>query len=134
MGCQCSKLIPCCWNSQFKAAVLEAPDIGGLIICPFFGVWCFVLMEKRIISDACGLLPLLQIMRRRARLITCLHFVNSHLSNLKMRHLVLQWSTLCLSMERRLQMLFIKGNWKIRGELLLSASIGWPGLMLGSFW
>ncbi|KAF5733045.1 serine/threonine-protein kinase [Tripterygium wilfordii] len=26
MGCQCSKLTPCCWNSQFKAAVLEAPD------------------------------------------------------------------------------------------------------------
>lgn len=29
MGCQCSKLIPCCWNSQFKAAVLEAPDIDN---------------------------------------------------------------------------------------------------------
>ncbi|ONI23054.1 hypothetical protein PRUPE_2G167300 [Prunus persica] len=29
MGCQFSKLIPCCWNSQFKAAVLEAPDIDN---------------------------------------------------------------------------------------------------------
>lgn len=27
MGCQCSKLNPCCWDSQFKAAVLEVPDI-----------------------------------------------------------------------------------------------------------
>ncbi|KAL5565647.1 hypothetical protein UlMin_028811 [Ulmus minor] len=27
MGCRCSKLNPCCWDSQFKAAVLEAPDI-----------------------------------------------------------------------------------------------------------
>ncbi|MBA0863134.1 hypothetical protein Goshw_017154 [Gossypium schwendimanii] len=27
MGCQGSKLMPCCWDSQFKAAVLEAPDI-----------------------------------------------------------------------------------------------------------
>ncbi|OMP00457.1 hypothetical protein COLO4_12696 [Corchorus olitorius] len=27
MGCQCSKLTPCCWDSQFKAAVLEAPDV-----------------------------------------------------------------------------------------------------------
>ncbi|KAM6584826.1 hypothetical protein CsatB_011828 [Cannabis sativa] len=27
MGCKCSKLSPCCWNSQFKAAVLEAPDV-----------------------------------------------------------------------------------------------------------
>ncbi|KAA3462254.1 putative serine/threonine-protein kinase [Gossypium australe] len=27
MGCQVSKLMPCCWDSQFKAAVLEAPDI-----------------------------------------------------------------------------------------------------------
>lgn len=29
MGCQCSKLNPCCWDSQFKAAVLEAPDINN---------------------------------------------------------------------------------------------------------
>lgn len=29
MGCQCSKLNPCCWDSQFKAAVLEAPDISN---------------------------------------------------------------------------------------------------------
>ncbi|XP_034204348.1 serine/threonine-protein kinase BSK3-like isoform X3 [Prunus dulcis] len=29
MGCQFSKLKPCCWNSQFKAAVLEAPDIDN---------------------------------------------------------------------------------------------------------
>ncbi|KAE8723303.1 putative serine/threonine-protein kinase [Hibiscus syriacus] len=27
MGCQCSKLMPCCWDSQFQAAVLEAPDV-----------------------------------------------------------------------------------------------------------
>ncbi|KAM1945747.1 hypothetical protein ACFX13_000696 [Malus domestica] len=27
VGGQCSKLIPCCLNSQMKAAVLEAPDI-----------------------------------------------------------------------------------------------------------
>ncbi|KAF5731722.1 serine/threonine-protein kinase [Tripterygium wilfordii] len=27
MGCQCSKLTPCCWDSQFKAAVLEVPDV-----------------------------------------------------------------------------------------------------------
>ncbi|XWS35779.1 hypothetical protein CRYUN_Cryun20dG0025000 [Craigia yunnanensis] len=27
MGCQCSKLTPCCWDSQFKAAVLDAPDV-----------------------------------------------------------------------------------------------------------
>ncbi|KAK8718333.1 hypothetical protein V6N13_045570 [Hibiscus sabdariffa] len=26
MGCQCSKLAPCCLDSQFKAVVLEAPD------------------------------------------------------------------------------------------------------------
>ncbi|XP_048422030.1 serine/threonine-protein kinase BSK7-like isoform X1 [Pyrus x bretschneideri] len=73
-------------------------------------------------------------MRRRVRLITYLHFVNSHLSNLKMQHLVLPWSTLCLSKERRLQILFIKGNLKIRRELLLSASIGWPGPMLSNLW
>lgn len=29
MGCRCSKLNPCCWDSQFKAAVLEAPDISN---------------------------------------------------------------------------------------------------------
>ncbi|GKU96867.1 hypothetical protein SLEP1_g10050 [Rubroshorea leprosula] len=27
MGCQCSKLPACCWNSQFNAAVLEVPDV-----------------------------------------------------------------------------------------------------------
>ncbi|XP_044494762.1 serine/threonine-protein kinase BSK3-like [Mangifera indica] len=27
MGVQCSKLTLCCWNSQFKASVLEAPDV-----------------------------------------------------------------------------------------------------------
>ncbi|GKU88175.1 hypothetical protein SLEP1_g2470 [Rubroshorea leprosula] len=27
MGCRCSKLTPCCWGSQFKAAVLEGPEI-----------------------------------------------------------------------------------------------------------
>ncbi|XP_062155537.1 serine/threonine-protein kinase BSK3-like [Alnus glutinosa] len=27
MGCQSSTLMPCCWNSQVKASVLEAPDI-----------------------------------------------------------------------------------------------------------
>ncbi|KAJ0111378.1 hypothetical protein Patl1_00428 [Pistacia atlantica] len=27
MGVQCSKLTVCCWNSQFKASVLEAPDV-----------------------------------------------------------------------------------------------------------
>ncbi|KAE8703688.1 putative serine/threonine-protein kinase [Hibiscus syriacus] len=31
MGCQCSKLTPCCWDSQFKAAVLEAPDVENEI-------------------------------------------------------------------------------------------------------
>ncbi|XP_048422020.1 serine/threonine-protein kinase BSK3 isoform X2 [Pyrus x bretschneideri] len=29
MGGQCFKLIPCCWNSQMKAAVLETPDIDN---------------------------------------------------------------------------------------------------------
>ncbi|XP_043720264.1 serine/threonine-protein kinase BSK3-like isoform X2 [Telopea speciosissima] len=27
MGCQCSKYTPCCWGSQSKGSVLEAPDI-----------------------------------------------------------------------------------------------------------
>ncbi|KAH9787908.1 serine/threonine-protein kinase BSK3 [Citrus sinensis] len=27
MGIQCSKFTACCWNSQFKATVLEAPDV-----------------------------------------------------------------------------------------------------------
>lgn len=40
MGAQCAKLAPCCWNSQVKAAVLEAPNIGGVklnivLICLF---------------------------------------------------------------------------------------------------
>ncbi|KAL6323190.1 hypothetical protein AAG906_027470 [Vitis piasezkii] len=29
MGCQCSKLAPCCWDSQFKGSVLEAPDVDA---------------------------------------------------------------------------------------------------------
>ena len=29
MGCQCSKLAPCCWDSQFKGSVLEAPDVDN---------------------------------------------------------------------------------------------------------
>ncbi|XP_042483743.1 serine/threonine-protein kinase BSK3-like isoform X2 [Macadamia integrifolia] len=29
MGCQCSKFTPCCWGSQFKGSVLEAPEIGS---------------------------------------------------------------------------------------------------------
>ncbi|KAM7261085.1 hypothetical protein ACFE04_026560 [Oxalis oulophora] len=29
MGCQCSTLVPCCWNSQFNSAVLEAPNIDN---------------------------------------------------------------------------------------------------------
>ncbi|KAK3008023.1 hypothetical protein RJ639_014490 [Escallonia herrerae] len=29
MGCQCSKLVPCCLDSQNKASVLEAPDIDN---------------------------------------------------------------------------------------------------------
>lgn len=29
MGVQWSKLVPCCWNSQFKTSVLEAPDVGN---------------------------------------------------------------------------------------------------------
>ncbi|KAJ4953286.1 hypothetical protein NE237_030118 [Protea cynaroides] len=28
MGCHCSKLTPCCWGSQYKGSVLEAPDIA----------------------------------------------------------------------------------------------------------
>eukprot|EP00262_Sarcandra_glabra_P005822 TRINITY_DN1768_c0_g1_i1.p1 TRINITY_DN1768_c0_g1~~TRINITY_DN1768_c0_g1_i1.p1 ORF type:complete len:496 (+),score=92.92 TRINITY_DN1768_c0_g1_i1:495-1982(+) len=27
MGCSCSKFTPCCWDSQFKGSVLEAPDV-----------------------------------------------------------------------------------------------------------
>ncbi|KAI4328780.1 hypothetical protein L6164_021110 [Bauhinia variegata] len=27
MGIQCSRLVPCCWNSQVKASVLEVPDV-----------------------------------------------------------------------------------------------------------
>lgn len=30
MGGQCTKLMPCCWDSQFKAAVVEVPDAGQL--------------------------------------------------------------------------------------------------------
>lgn len=29
MGIQCSKFTACCWNSQFKATVLEAPDVDA---------------------------------------------------------------------------------------------------------
>ncbi|KAK9273718.1 hypothetical protein L1049_018528 [Liquidambar formosana] len=29
MGCQCSKLAPCCLDSQFKGSVLEVPDAGN---------------------------------------------------------------------------------------------------------
>ncbi|KAK9910462.1 hypothetical protein M0R45_034422 [Rubus argutus] len=34
MGGQCSKLIPCCGDSQFKAAVLEAPVIASTPLIP----------------------------------------------------------------------------------------------------
>ncbi|PKI45431.1 hypothetical protein CRG98_034236 [Punica granatum] len=27
MGCELSKLAPCCWGSQFKSSVLEVPDV-----------------------------------------------------------------------------------------------------------
>ncbi|KAK9103610.1 hypothetical protein Sjap_020864 [Stephania japonica] len=27
MGCKCSKLVPCCWDSQFNGSVLEVPDV-----------------------------------------------------------------------------------------------------------
>jgi hypothetical protein len=29
MGSQCTKLTPCCLDSQFKAAVVEVPSVGG---------------------------------------------------------------------------------------------------------
>lgn len=51
MGCQCSKLVPCCWGSQFKGSVLEAPDVGELNNnCR--GGSCFLFFSQR--DDDCA--------------------------------------------------------------------------------
>ncbi|XP_010273058.1 PREDICTED: probable serine/threonine-protein kinase At5g41260 isoform X2 [Nelumbo nucifera] len=40
MGCHCSKLTACCWDTQFKGSILEAPDVenegGNQVDLPVF--------------------------------------------------------------------------------------------------
>jgi hypothetical protein len=38
--------MPCCWNSQVKTSVLEAPDIGGYKL---IAVKVFVIVEKLMV-------------------------------------------------------------------------------------
>jgi hypothetical protein len=76
MGSQCTKLTRCCVDSQFKAAVVEVPDVGGS------NNWVFFSFGKRKFIFFMGrnfFSP--QEMKIRVRLMTCLHSANSHLSS-----------------------------------------------------
>ncbi|TQD97644.1 hypothetical protein C1H46_016751 [Malus baccata] len=88
-------------------------------------------MEKQIYLMLVDGLPLIQMMRRRVRLITCLHFVNSRLSNLKMRHLVVEY-TLSEQVEKARNVDY-KGKLENQNRIAVKPSIGWIGLNAGQF-
>lgn len=99
---------------------------GYYLLCFFLSILCQMIDVEFV--------PLLQGMKRMVRLVTCLHSANSHLNNLKMPHLVSRWKTLSPNTGKRLQMLYIKGNWIIKRGLLLSALTDRLGLIPDNSW
>jgi acyl CoA:acetate/3-ketoacid CoA transferase beta subunit len=52
MGSQCTKLTPCCLDSQFKAAVVEVPSVGGSKTLVFSVKKVYIMMGHKLIIVA----------------------------------------------------------------------------------